>query len=67
MDFNKKFKDQVALITGAGSGLGSALAFALGKQGAKPILGMGSLSQITFFNFIPNKNHHHTNAYNWNS
>ena len=24
-------------------------------------------NQITFFNFIPNKNHHHTNAYNWNS
>ena len=39
MDTNSIFKEKVALITGAGSGLGAAFAFAMGRAGAKLVLG----------------------------
>lgn len=44
-----EFQDKVVLITGAGSGLGAALAHALGQRGAKLVLGdlsASALSQI---------------------
>ena len=35
----KDFKDKVAVITGGASGVGRSLAFALGREGAKVVVG----------------------------